>query len=152
MKKFNKVITIEVSVDSIADKLLSTFDANFAHRDMLTETLIATAMDKNTIGYLYNSLNGYTNDVDFEVGQTVECTENVYQYKEVEQPISTDPNVVVPIEYKEDLLPLGTCVITEINPYTKDKLKVKAMVRNSKGELVEKNTWVNHLKCSGIPV
>lgn len=141
MKKFNQVITVEVSVDSIAEQLLKTMNPEFQHAEMLTEAIIGTALDKGTVGYIYNSLNGYTNDIDFKVGDVITCTEQTYGYV----PDSEDNTT-----YTEKRMPIGECKVIEINVYRDDKLLVEFSKRNSKGEFTTKQTWVYHKNCSGI--
>ena len=80
MKQFNQVITVEVSVDSIAQQLLKTFSSEFKHADALAETIVSTSLDKGTISFLYNSLNGYSNDINFKVGDMITCSESTYGY------------------------------------------------------------------------
>ena len=141
MKKFNQVITVEVSVDNIAQQLLKTINPEFQHAEMLAETIIGTSLDKGTIGFLYNSLNGYTNDIDFQIGQEVTCTEQNYGYV----PDSEDNTT-----YTEKRMSIGECKVIEINVYGQRKLHVEFSVLNSKGEPITKKVWVDHKTCSGI--
>ena len=53
MKSFNKTITVEVSVDDIATKLLNTISDSFPHREMLVETIIATGLQASSLNYLF---------------------------------------------------------------------------------------------------
>lgn len=78
MKKFNKVISVEVSVDAIAQQLLKSFDPQFPHREMLTETIIGMNLNNGSLGLIYNNLAGYSNDPDFKVGQEVWTPETQY--------------------------------------------------------------------------
>lgn len=71
MKKFNQVISVQVSVDAIAQQLLASFDPQFPHREMLTETIVGMSLNQNTLGLIYNNIAGYSNDPDFTVGQLV---------------------------------------------------------------------------------
>ena len=74
MKKFNQVITIEVGIDSIAQQLLSQINPEFKHREILAEAIIGVHVenyDAQKLTYLYNSLNGFTSDINFKVGDFV---------------------------------------------------------------------------------
>lgn len=143
MKKFNQVITVEVSVDSIAEQLLKTMNPEFAHAEMLTEAIIGTSLDKGTVGYIYNSLNGYTNDIDFKIGDSITCSEQTYGYI---QNLADENNTT----FTEKRMPIGECKVIEINVYRNDKLLVEFSKLNSKGESVKAQSWVNHKNCSGI--
>lgn len=145
MKKFNEVIQIEISVDNIAQQLLKTFEGSkFAHADMLTETIIATALKGDTINMIYNNLNGYTNEIDFEVGQDVFCKQEYYA--NVEGPIQDGVQTYVRKE-----IPFGKSVIVEINIYDrKEKVKIEYDYMNDKGVVSKKQTWVKHLKLEAI--
>ena len=142
MKKFNKIITVEVSVDSIAEQLLATMSPDFKHRELVTEAIIGTGVDKSTLSYVYNALNGFSPEIDFKVGDMVisEHTEWMYPTEESR----TKRNSVS--------VAIGECKVIAIDLYTKDKLKVEYVHQNIEGKTEPKTTWVNHSKCSKIPV
>ena len=71
MKKYNQIIKVEVSIDAIAEQLLSTMKEEFAHRVLITETIIDTALSSNTMSNLYNALGGFATVVDFKEGDKV---------------------------------------------------------------------------------
>lgn len=144
MKQFNQVITVEVSVDSIAQQLLSTFNADFKHADMLAETIVSTSLDKGTISFLYNSLNGYSNDINFKVGDMITCSESTYGY------VPNEPDETGVVTYTEKRIPIGDCTVVEVNLYRNNKLCVEFSKRNSKGEHVSNQQWVDHRYCAGI--
>ena len=80
LKKFNTVIKVEVSVDSIAEQLLSFMKPEEKHKELVTETIIGTLLHENRVGILYNALNGYTNEINFKEGDKIICTEIVNDY------------------------------------------------------------------------
>lgn len=133
MKSFNKTITVEVSVDDIATKLLDTISDSFPHREMLVETIIAIGLQASSLNYLYNSLNGYTNDINFEVGQYVVCSETKYQPYHPNKPSN------------KDYVPIGECKIVEINPFSTSKVYVEYTGYNKNGETTIEHSWVSHL-------
>lgn len=138
MKRFNQVISIEVSVDSIASKLLGTFPEDYAHKELLTEAIIGSSLEKDNIGYIYNALNGYSADIDFKVGDFVLCTEEVYDYKEPSEEGRK----------RDKYRPIGKARIKEINLYKSDKLNVEYYHYSSDGSTKLMTKWVNHKKCN----
>lgn len=145
MKKFNQVIKVEVSVDEIAKKLLDTFQGEYAHRELLAETIIGTALHNGTLGYVYNSLNGFSADIDFKVGQIVDCKETVWQYRVKPGTVDADTP-----EYDRRAYPIGESKIIDIDVYRDKKLKIEYQVMSGKGEWSTDTGWVNHTECDGL--
>lgn len=139
MKKFDQVITVEVSVNSIAEHLLSVIDPQFKHADMLAESIIGTSLEKGTLGYLYNSLNGYGNDINFKKGDKVICTETTLTH------IPKDGALV------QEWVKIGECEVDEVDIYRSDKLKVRYNKVNKQGESYIDDKWVDHNRCQMIP-
>lgn len=146
MNKFNKIITIEVSVDSIAEQLLSNISPDFKHRELLTETIIGQALTSDKLGYVYNALNGFTNDIDFKVGDVVICEETAWKYERSNGGVDEAP------KYKQERRTVGQCKVIEINPYSAQKVKVEWTTINSQGNPSTDYAWVSHTKCAKIPV
>jgi hypothetical protein len=71
MKSFNQVITVKVSVDTIAKNLLNQINSDFKHRELIVESIIGGMLNEDVLGYLHNSLNGYTEEINFKVGDKV---------------------------------------------------------------------------------
>lgn len=145
MKKFNKTISVQVSVDSIANQLLGNINPAFAHADLLAETIIGTSLNKGTLNLLYNSLNGYTNEIDFHIGQVVDCDQMVWNCSPVEEASGET-------SWKHVRQPMGTCTVVEIDLYADKKLRVEYPEINEKGVMRMETEWVNHQDCSAIPV
>ncbi len=138
MKKFNQVIRVEVDVDSIAEKLLLTFNPDEKHRELITETIIGTALNSGNIGYIYNAVNGFTNNIDFKEKEVVICKETVY-YK--------GPGETIRKEHV-----MGECTILEIDIYKSDKLYVEYEYIGENNEPKSDTKWVDHRKCSKVVV
>lgn len=134
MKRFNQTISIEVQVDAIADKLLSTFPEDYKHRELLTEAIIATSVDKGTVGYIYNALSGYSADIDFKEKEFVMCNDTVWDWNK---------------EAKEDKRrKMGKARIKEINIYTPLKLLVEYYHYKPDGSVKLISKWVDHKECT----
>ena len=134
MKVFNKTIKVEVSVDAIANQLLQQIVDNNPHREMIVETIIQTAINNDTLNYLYNSLNGYTNEINFNIGDFVECTEHVYQY----------------IESEQKYISIGNCTIVEIDIYRNNKVRVEYDKYKKDGNIGRESSWVSHTSLNVI--
>jgi hypothetical protein len=142
MKKFNQTIKVEVEVDMIAEKLLSEFKEDFKHREILTESIIGTALDKGTISYIYNSLNGFSGEINFKVGDVVICSETYHKaYDMVNGEI---------VEVRK-WVPINICKVVEINLYSSEKLCVEFEFLTSEGKMLTTKKWVDHRKCSYLP-
>lgn len=140
MKKFDKVISVEVSVDNIANKLLNTFPEDYAHRELLTETVIGTALASNKLGYVYNALHGFNNDINFEVGQVVNCTASdyFYEYNQSEE------------KWKQTHREIGKATIVEIDVYQDRKIKVEFDNYSHSGTPKKDYEWVYPNTCTQL--
>ncbi len=141
MQKFNQVITIEVSVDSIAQQLLSNLNPDFKHRELVVESLIGRMLtaDKSGISHLYNSLNGFTDDINFQVGETI-VPENLscYGYWETD----TEGN------RKRSDKNIPYAQIKSIDKYADRKIEIEFTVPNSNGVHESRTQWIHHTHCS----
>lgn len=144
MKKFNQVIKVEVSVDSIADQLLNSFNPEFKHREMLTETIIALGIEKNTLTYLYNNLNGYTNDINFKEGDVVICKDQCYKF--------VDEGTDGVAKWVEKYVKIGQCVVKSVNPLAENKVVIEYDSINRDGKHFIATKTVSHLTCELVPV
>ena len=143
MKNFNKVITVEVSVDSIANQLLQTLSPEFKHREMVTEGIIGRMLssDMHGLSILYNSLNGFTQEIDFQVGEVVKVENlNFYGYWFA----NTDGNL------KESREKVSEGVVKSIDIYSDKKIELEFNVPDSKGQMKTNTQWVSHTNCSKI--
>lgn len=137
---FNQTISIEVFVDDIHKKLMGTFPEDYKHKEILSHAIIGGAVEHGGLSFIYNALNGYTNDVDFTVGDIVDCKS---QERRKYTPSTT--------ETKADWqwIPIGSCEVIEINMYKQTKLLVRFTHDSHDGTRKEEKTvWVDHRKCT----
>ena len=139
MKKFNRQITVIVEADTIAQNLLNQMNESFAHRESLVEAIIGSSNDRQ-LGFIYNSLNGFTNDVTFTVDQKVICSQEVWMYVEKDG------------EFTEKRLPVGDAVILSIDPYKDETLEIQYTHVGKTGDVSSKNMRVHHSKCKEVPL
>jgi hypothetical protein len=148
MQKFNKTIKIEVSVDSIAQKMLDLHaGSNFPHAELLVETIIGTALASDKLNYIYNALNGFTNDIDFKVGQHIYCTQKVYKYVQLSNGAEETSDAKPKLKWSQEYLELGDAVIKQIDLYSNKKLLVEYTAYNHVGDLKTYTEWVYHTEC-----
>ena len=143
MKSFNQEIQVTVSVDSIANQLLDTMNPEFKHASLVVESIIGRMLseDKGALSLLYNSLNGYDNDINFNVGDIVKISNlNKYSYWHANESG----------EYVRSSKDIKTVEVIDINPYSNSKLKVEYTMFNSKGEEFKETEWVQHTRCEFI--
>jgi len=143
MKNFNQSIKVEVSVDSIAKQLLDNMNPEFKHNELVVETLIGRMLsyDKTGISMLYNSLNGYNQEINFEVGNIVKPTNlNKYSYWG-----TNDEG-----ERVRSSKDIDTAEIVDINPYADNKLEIAYATFDSRGNTITVKEWVNHTQCDKV--
>jgi len=140
LKQFNQVITVEVSVDSIAQKLLESMNVDFKHAELVTEAVIGSALHSGKLSYIYNALNGFTNDINFKVGDKVRTTKKAYMYK---TPSSKERS-------SSEYATMDNCVVLEIDEYRDAKLLLEYDHYNRDETIVRKQEWVSHTECSQI--
>lgn len=80
MKKFNRIIKAEVSVDYIANMLLSTLKEDNPHRELIAETIVGNMLKANKLHTLLGPMIGYKEEINFKVGDKLVCTASVYDY------------------------------------------------------------------------
>lgn len=142
LPKFNDVISIEVEINSIYEKLRDTFPEDYKHKEILAHAIVGSAVEHGGITFIYNALNGYTNDIDFKVGDVIMCEEE-------------DKTVYVPPteEKKADwkYVPIGECKVIQVGMYRNSKLKVEFLNgRRGSEETFMETTWVNHKRCTRV--
>lgn len=139
MRKFNKIITIQIEADQIASTLLSKIDDKFAHAENVVESIIGT-MNEHGLSMLFNALNGYSPEVDFEVGQEVELrnfeTYGYWTKDSIEQGNTVRGTV-------------KTGVIKDIDLYSTEKLEIEFSIPTKEGFRTERK-WMSHVKCSQL--
>lgn len=140
MKKFNQTISVQVEVDTIAQMLLSSMDKTFKHSEGVVEAIIGSALEANNIGYVYNALAGFTNEIDFKKGDKVICTETAYKY------VNTGSDETPKFERKE--CEIGECVVEDVNLYRRDKLTVTFNSLDSRGMVITDSRNVRHNTCT----
>ena len=133
MKKFDKVITVEVSLDSIAHNMLSKMDKSVINASEIVETILET-IPLEKVQYLYNALNGFSNEINVKVGELFYCNHLVYH-----------PNhPTVKSEGRKDCyMPVGNCVVTDVNLYSNDKVQIECDFWNRNG-MQKERFWVRH--------
>jgi hypothetical protein len=164
MPAFNRIIQVEVDIDTVNRRLFELFPVDYKHREVLSHAIIGSAVEAGNISYIYNALNGYTNDIDFKEGDKVICeSEGRYEWynanKEGEDGtpvlgwIAPHPgDATYRPHWKKRGMPIGACTVRMVNLYAPDKLLVEFMSANyyQDGQYRPIEKWVNHKKCSRV--
>jgi len=162
LPKFKDVITIEIAVQMVYQKMLDTLPADYKHREILAHAIVGSANAKGQLSYIYNALAGFENTIDFKVGDDIRCTSEErrerYDYnledsegeekpdgikKKTEQGADYKPN------YSVRSVGIGRCEVIEVDMYSDKKLLVK-FIQDKKYDngKEEEEVWVDHRKCT----
>ena len=143
MKNFNRIITIEVSVDSIAQQMLAQINPEFKHREMLVETIFGRALseDESAISKIYNALNGHTQELNFKVGDKIAPKDvEAWGYWTAE---SIEKNNTVRGK-------ITTATVKEINIHANRQILLEFEVPQKNGTVKMQNEWVYAYQCEKI--
>lgn len=140
MQKFKETIQIEISVNSIANTLLANMSPEFPHAELVVETIIARALasDKASLSMLYNSLNGFTQEVDFNIGDVI-VPSSLYAYGYWNGAKDQKREKILQAE------------VMDIDIYRDNKLKVSYLVPQSDGTNKVSTDWISHIDCKMAP-
>jgi len=143
MKKFNQTITIEIEVDNIANQLLEKMNPEFKHREPVVEAIIGTALNSrdNTLSHIFNALSGHLPEINYKVGDIVDCTSETYMYLTEESRQSGD----------SQRAKLGKSKVIEINPFSSTPLLVEYDYYRKDGTVKKDTSWVKMSQCSEFP-
>lgn len=152
LPKFEGIIKMEIEVDAVYNRMLNTLPEDYKHKEILAHAIIGTAQEGHQLHFIYNALGGYTNDIDFAVNDIVICTSaDRHAYQLIKSPATAGESTPKP-EYNKELVEVGECEVIEINLYAKwQKLKVRFIQLDQEGYPEERETWVDHKKCTRIP-
>ena len=132
MKKFDKSIMVEISLDSVAHNLLSKMDKSVI-ADTIVETIIET-IPLEKIQYLYNVLNGFSNEINIKIGDMFYCNHLLYHPY---HPVVKNEN------RKDHYMPVGNCIVTDVNLYSSEKVQIECDFWTKNGVQKER-FWVRH--------
>ena len=91
---------------------------------------------------LNDSLNGYSNEVNFTVGQQVICTDTIYDWSGQNEDLTP----------KEVRRPLDVVTVIGVDPYAERQLTVEYQYVKSNGQLETRQKEVYISSCKDVPV
>ena len=142
MKNFNKEIKITITANEIATKLLGEMNPEFKHREMVVEAIIGSANER-ILSNIYNTLNGFTLDINFKVGDKLVQNEKgsltARMYKKDET------GAIVLINPEKEYIKITNAEVIEIDEYADKKINIRFSYMLSNGNETVKEEWVNHL-------
>lgn len=132
LKSFNQTISIEVSIDSIAQKMASMMNPEDPHTNLLVNVVVGQAVANSRtldLGRIFNAMNGHVDRLDFEVGQELFCEEDVHSYL---------------FSKGGSRHKIGPCKILTVDPLKDgDTIKVEYTTMNYNGKVVQDQRWVS---------
>ena len=144
MQKFNKSIEISIPIDAIANQLLEQFNPEFKHRELVVETIVGRMLttDERGISKVFNSLNGYTGDINFAIGDIVVPKKlRVYGYW-TQKSIDESNSVYGDIE---------SATVVSIDKFADESLEISFDVPKKDGTMETKTQRISHFECDLIP-
>lgn len=155
---FDKVITIDVPIADIYNKMLDTLPPDYKHKDIVAHVIVGNAEANGGLSYIYNALNGYRPEIDFKVDDMVICTEagrTEWYNASVENEDGSVPLqdvVAKPADWKRRSVKIDVCKVIRINLYDRNKLVVeyKTAKWNAPNEYEWETNQVDHTSCTKI--
>lgn len=131
LKKFDKVITVEVSVDMIASQLMKAMDNNNPHAALLVNTIIGSSLSTGKIGFIYNALNGWNDEINITIGKEYMVEGKFLDMYNAASGEKESSHIVT---------------VTEIDEYRDgDKIAVSySYMNNTNGGQKSSSCWVDH--------
>jgi len=142
MKKFNEIISVEVLVDSIANKLLQTMDKENPHAELITETTIGLLLHRGGLGFLLQSLNGWKEEINIEPN-----TVYLINGKDIDLPSFDEQRNLTETGLSPDSM--FEVKIAQVQPFKDGPKKVEVIIsywRRGSDRATYYSTWVDHTK------
>jgi hypothetical protein len=132
MKKFNKNVNVEMSVDSITQLFLNSQAVGFANAETFIETIVGTAIEKGTLGVIIAGFMGVTPKCKHPINTHVICSGFCYDYNTPESIENNDSVRRV----------VGNAIIIDADPYARECYLIQYWKTNSKGAEYQYTEWV----------
>lgn len=159
-QEFNEVITIEVPVQEIYKQMVSTFPEDYKHKELVAHAIVGSALRHGGLSYVYNALNGYSPDINFQVGDMVVCTsEDRHVWYDSNQmdskgnPLDQEASsVAAKPNWKRRCVQVGNAKVVGIDLYSPNKLVLEFETANHYDENKYKFTQerVDHRTCTKV--
>lgn len=130
MRKFNRIITVSITLDAIAQQLLNCMKDDITNREEIAYNITGHMEAKGRIGQLYAIVNNLPQELPFNIGQIVYVRVGTYVNKNA----NNDNNDLPVWEHQRITL---SAEVVEIHPFDDSPLKLKYAYTNSKGEVTE---------------
>lgn len=139
LRKFNKDIQVTVSVDTIAEKLMKSMDWSNPNAALLVNTIIGTSLSSGKIGFIYNALNGWQDEINLTIGK-------VYNIdgKHLSMYNAADGE-------KDKVFAVEVIEIDEYRDGNKVNVKYSYSRKNDDTKLYNDSTWVDHKALTEVP-
>lgn len=132
MKKFNKVVSVDMSADSVAKMFLDSQAFLFDNKETFIECIVGTAIEKGTLGTIIMGFMGTVPECQLMVGQDVWCNNSVWDYH-------TENSRELGNSESRDV---GFATIVDVNPYARECYQIQFTKTKSSGDTYLSKDWV----------
>ncbi len=132
MKKFNKVVSVDMSADSVARMFLDSQAFDFENKESFIETIVGTAIEKGTLGTIIMGFMGSVPECPLQIGQDVWCSNSVWDYH-------TENSRELGNSEARDI---GFATIVGVNPYARECYQIQFTRTKSSGDTYLHLDWV----------
>jgi len=132
MKKFNKVVSVDMSADSVAKMFLDSQAFLFENKETFIEAIVGTAIEKGTLGTIIMGFMGTSPTCKYPVTTEVICNGYTYDYSTIESIENNDSVRRV----------IGIATIIDADPYADKCYHIEYWKTNNKGEAYLYSEWV----------
>lgn len=133
MKKFNKVVSVDMSADSVAKMFLDSQAFLFDNKETFIECIVGTAIEKGTLGTIIMGFMGTVPECPLHVGQEVWCSNSIWDYY-------TDNSRESGHSESRDV---GFATIVGVNPYARECYQIQFNKTKSSGDIYLSTDWVS---------
>ena len=132
MKKFNKVVSVDMNADAITEMFLNSQAFLFDNKEAFIECIVGTAIEKGTLGTILGGFMGVTPKCNHAVGTEINCSGYTYDYTTAESIEKNDSVRRV----------IGIATIIDTDPYADKCYHIEYGKINSKGDFYMYSEWV----------
>lgn len=132
MKKFNKVVSVDMSADVIAEMFLNSQAFLFDNKETFIECIVGTAIEKGTLGTILGGFMGVVPKCKYAVGTDIICNNNTYDFHTIESQEKNDSVRRV----------IGAAIIIDTDVYSDKPYHIEYWKTHNNGNTYLSTEWV----------